>query len=137
MEPGMFLYRRGVSVHAFDADGVTCLAAAYLENEDDDYRYRYAVLCGGEGARRALRDAPLDPSDSDEPGPSRRVTLATYSDYLDFMDRLPIYVSDVTRKLEERVARAEVAMASASSARRSPGSIRKAPARAAPSRNPR
>jgi len=49
----------------------------------DDYRYRYAVLCGGEATTRALRSPPLDPGDSDEPGLGRRVGLTTYSDYDD------------------------------------------------------
>jgi hypothetical protein len=68
MEPGAHLHRIGVGLHAFDVDGAVCLAAAYLEPEGDDYRHRYAVLCGGEAAKRALRTAVLDPSDCDEPG---------------------------------------------------------------------
>jgi hypothetical protein len=63
MEPGSHLHRIGVGLHAFDADGAVCLAAAYLEPEGDDYRYRYAVLCGGEAAKRARRTADLDPSE--------------------------------------------------------------------------
>ena len=63
-----------------------CLAAAYLEPEGDGYRYRYAVLCGGEAAKRALRIAVLDSGGSDEPGPGRRIALATYAD---FVYRLP------------------------------------------------
>ena len=66
MEPGSHLHRIGVGLHAFDADGAVCLAAAYLEPEGDNFRYRYAVLCGGEAAKRALRAAVLDPSDCDD-----------------------------------------------------------------------
>ena len=54
MVAGAHLHRRNVGLHAFDVDGLVCLAAAYLEPDDDDFRYRYAVLCGGEGAKRAL-----------------------------------------------------------------------------------
>ncbi len=89
MAPGEFFHRISVGLHAFDVGGTTCLAASYLEGDDDGYRYRYAVLCGGEAARRALRDAALDPSDSDRPGPTRRVALATYPQYDDFQYRLP------------------------------------------------
>src|SRR5437870_13742727 len=85
MKPGEHFHRMGVGLHAFDVDGTTCLAAAYLERVGDDYRYRYAVLCGGEAAKRELRSAALDPGDSDEPGPNRRVALATYDDYDDFL----------------------------------------------------
>jgi hypothetical protein len=28
-----------------------------------EHRYRYAVVCGGEAGKRALRDASLDPGD--------------------------------------------------------------------------
>lgn len=80
-EPGADLYRRRVGLHAFEVDGTVCLAAAYLETDGDDYRYRYAVLCGGEAAKRALRSAVFDPGDSDEPGPGRRIALATYVVY--------------------------------------------------------
>jgi hypothetical protein len=106
MQPGEMHHRRGVGLHAFPVDGVLCLAAAYLEKESDDYRYRYAVLCGGEAARRALKTADLDPGDSDEPG-SRRVALATYDDYVAFVDRLPTYLADVTRRLEASVREAD------------------------------
>ena len=106
MQPGETHHRRGVGLHAYPVDGVRCLAAAYLEKERDGYRYRYAVLCGGEAARRALKTADLDPGDSDEPG-SRRIALATYADYLDFVDRLPAYLADVTRDLEARIRQAE------------------------------
>ena len=82
MEPGSHLHRIGVGLHAFDADGAVCLAAAYLEPEGDNFRYRYAVLCGGEAAKRALRTAVLDPSDCDEPGSGRRIALATYDDFV-------------------------------------------------------
>lgn len=106
MEPGEMHHRRGVGLHAFPVDGVTCLAAAYLEEERDGFRYRYAVLCGGEAAKRALATASLDPGDSDEPG-SRRIALGTYADYVDFVERLPAYLGDVTRELEARVRQAE------------------------------
>jgi hypothetical protein len=96
----------GIGLHAFPADGVLGLAAAHLEEEQDGYRYRYAILCGGETARRALRTADLDPGDSDEPG-SRRIALASYADYLDFVDRLPANLADVTGDLEARIRRAE------------------------------
>lgn len=106
MQPGEMHHRRGVGLHAFPVDGVRCLAAAYLEEERDGYRYRYAVLCGGEAAKRALKTADLDPGDSDEPGP-RRVALATYDDYVAFVDRLPAYLGDVTRDLEARIREAD------------------------------
>lgn len=118
IEPGMHLYRRSVGLHAFDVGGVVCVAAAYLECEDHDYRYRYAVLCGGEAARRALRTAELDPGDSDEPEPARRVAIATYDDYIDFVDRLPTYLADVARSLEERVQHTETAAGTISRGRR-------------------
>lgn len=103
MGPGAHLHRRGVGLHAFEAHGRVCLAAAYLEDEDGGYRYRYVVLSGGEAAVKALRTADLDPGDSDEPGPGRRVALATYSNFDDFVYRLPTYLADVTRRLEERL----------------------------------
>jgi hypothetical protein len=106
MQPGEMHHRRGIGLHAFPVDDVLCLAAAYLEGEPDRYRYRYAILCGGEAAKRALATASLDPGDSDEPG-SRRIALASYADYLDFVDRLPAYLADVTRNLESRVRQAE------------------------------
>jgi hypothetical protein len=112
MVPGRVLYRRSIGVHAFPVDGVLCLAAAYLEEEGDGYRYRYAVLCGGEAAKRALKTADLDPGDSDEPG-SRRVGMATYDDYVAFVDRLPTYLADVTRHLEARIREAETTEATA------------------------
>jgi hypothetical protein len=107
MEPGEHLHRIGVGLHAFDVEGAVCLAAAYLEPEGDDYRYRYAVLCGGEAAKRALRTAVLDPSDCDEPGSGRRIALATYADYDDFVYRLPKFIADVTRRLEDRIRQTE------------------------------
>jgi hypothetical protein len=107
MEPGAHLYRIGVGLHAIDADGSVCLAAAYLEPEGDNFRYRYAVLCGGEAAKRALRTAVLDPSDCDEPGSGRRIALATYADYDDFVYRLPKFMADVTRRLEDRIQQTE------------------------------
>ena len=67
MEPGAHPYRTGVVLHAFDVDGVVCLAAAYHEPDGDGYRYRCAVLCGGETAKRALRTAVLDPGDRRRP----------------------------------------------------------------------
>jgi hypothetical protein len=54
MEPGAHLHRIGVGLHAFDADGAVCLAAAYLETEGNDYRYRYRygpVRWGGRQTR--------------------------------------------------------------------------------------
>jgi hypothetical protein len=106
MQPGEAYHRRGVGLHALPVDGVLCLAATYLEQEGDGYRYHYAVLCGGEAAKRALNTAHLDPGDSDEPG-SRRIALATYADYVDFVERLPAHLGDVTRELEARVRQAE------------------------------
>lgn len=44
MQPGEFFHRIGVGLHAFDVNGTTCLAASYLDEHDDGYRYRYAVL---------------------------------------------------------------------------------------------
>lgn len=109
MEVGAHLYRRNIGLHAFDANGFACLAAAYLEPEGDDFHYRYAVLCGGKAAKQALRTAFLDPGDSDEPGDSRRVSLASYDDHEDFIERLPAYLADITRMLEERIQRADAA----------------------------
>lgn len=102
MEPGEHFYRHRVGLHAFDVDGITCLASAYLEEAGDDYLYRYAVLCGGEAARRAVTVARLDAGDSDEPGPGRRAAIATYSDFDDFLYRLPKYLGDVNRRLDAR-----------------------------------
>jgi hypothetical protein len=93
MKTGEFFHRIGVGLHAFDVDGVVCLATSYLEEEGEDFRYGYAVLCGGEAARRALRNAALEPSASDEPGLGRRVTLANYADYR----RLPVSPPEVPR----------------------------------------
>ena len=112
MQPGEMHYRVGVGLHAFPVDDTLCLAAAYLEEEGDGYRYRYAVLCGGEQAKRALATASLDPGDSDEPG-SRRIALATYDDYVAFVYRLPKYLADVTRGLETRLLRAETTQGTA------------------------
>lgn len=106
MQPREAHHRRGIGLHAFPVDGVLCLAAAHLEEERDGHRYRYAVLCGGEPAKRALNTAELDPGDSDEPG-SRRIGLATYDDYFAFVDRLPKFLEDVIRDLETRVRAAE------------------------------
>jgi hypothetical protein len=103
MAPGEHFHRIGVGLHAFDVDGTTCLAAAYLEEVGDDNRYRYAVLCGGEAAKRALRSAPLDPGGSDEPGPGRRVGLATFSDYDDLLYRLPKYLGDIEHGIQARL----------------------------------
>lgn len=112
MEPGEMHHRRGVGLHAFTVDGVNCVAATYLEEKREDFRYRYAVLCGGEAAKRALNTAVLDPGDSDKAG-SRRITLASYSDYVDFVGRLPAYLGDVTRDLEARIREAESTEATA------------------------
>jgi hypothetical protein len=117
MQPGKSHHRRGVGVHAFSVDGVPCLAAGYLEDERGGYRYRYAVLCGGEAAKRALANASLDPGDSDEPG-SRRVALATYADYVDLVERLPAYLGDATRDLEARIREAHNTEATARQAGR-------------------
>ncbi|CAN5749058.1 hypothetical protein BH23CHL7_BH23CHL7_17140 [soil metagenome] len=62
------------------------------------------MLCGGEVAARALRTAELDPGDSDEPGPRRRIALATYGECQEFLERLPKFIADATRRLEERHA---------------------------------
>ncbi len=118
MEPGAHLHRSGVGLHAFEVGGGVCLAAAYLEPEGDGYRYRYAVLCGGEAAKRALRTAVLDPGDSDEPGLGRRIALATSADYNDFVYRLPTFIADVTRRLEERIQQTEGAETQIRTARR-------------------
>lgn len=100
MGPGQSHHRIGVSIHAFEAEGRTCLGSGYLEERGEKFQYRYAVLCGGEPARRALKTAPLNPGDSDEPGSHRRVSLATYDEYEDFVERLPRYLQDVIRDLE-------------------------------------
>ena len=62
MQPGEMHHRRGVGLHAFPVDGVSCLAAACLEEERDGFRYRYAVLRGGEAAKRALATEHSTPS---------------------------------------------------------------------------
>ena len=105
MDPGDHHHRVHVGIHAFDVDGQTCLTSAYLEEVGDQYRYRYAVLCGGEAAKKALKTAQLNPSDSDEPGPNRRIALASYEDYEEFIERLPRYLNDVIRDLEARMER--------------------------------
>ncbi len=118
MEAGAYLHRRGVGLHAFDVSGAVSLAAAYLEPEGGDYRYRYAVLCGGEAAKRALRTAVLDPTDSGDPGLGRRIVLAPYADYSDFIERLPAYLADITRTIEGRVQQTAGAEAQIRRARR-------------------
>lgn len=105
MDPGDHHHRVHVGIHAFVVDGQTCLASAYLEEVGDKYHYRYAVLCGGESAKKALKTAQLDPGDSDEPGPQRRIALASYEDYEEFIERLPRFLNDVNRDLEERIER--------------------------------
>lgn len=107
MEPGQSHHRVGVSIHAFEAEGQTCLASGYLDQRGEDFQYRYAVLCGGEPARRALKTAHLDPGDSDEPGPNRRVGLSTYDECEDFVERLPRYLKDVIRDLETELDHAK------------------------------
>ena len=105
MNPGDHHHRIHIGIHAFDVDGQTCLASAYLEEVGDKYRYRYAVLCGGESAKKALKTAQLDVGDSDEPGPQRRMALASHEDYEEFIERLPRYLNDVIRDLETKVER--------------------------------
>jgi hypothetical protein len=107
MNPGDHHHRVHVGIHAFDVDGQTCLASAYEEEVGNESRYRYAVLCGGEAAKRALRTAQLDPGDSDEPGPHRRIALASYEDYEEFIERLPRYLNDVIRDLDAGVERSK------------------------------
>ena len=118
MEPGMHAHRIGVSLHAFNVDGRVCLATGYLDREDETYRYRYAVLCGGEAARRALRTGQLDPGASDAPGPDRRIAFAEYAEYIDFLDRLPRYLGDVSHCLEQRLGEAERGAATVTASRR-------------------
>lgn len=89
MGPGGHSYRVGVGIHTFDMGGTLSLCAAYLEDVGNESRYRYAVLCGGEVAVRALLTAQLNPGDSDEPGPGRRIALATYVECEEFLERLP------------------------------------------------
>jgi hypothetical protein len=117
-EPGDFFHRIGVGLHAYQVDGEVCLAASYLEEAGDEYRYRYAVLCGGEPARRALRDADLERSASDEPGPGRQIAIANYADYDDFLYRLPKYLGDVNRRLEQRLRKTDESEAPMRDARR-------------------
>ncbi len=107
MDPGDHHHRVHVGIHAFEVDGHTCLASAYLEEVGDAYRYRYAVLCGGESAKKSLKTAQLDPGDSDEPGRQRRIALGTYEDYEEFIERLPRYLNDVIRDLEARIEHAK------------------------------
>jgi len=136
MQPGDSLHRFGVGVHAFDVEGVTCLASTYLEGSSGDYTYRYAVLCGGERAMRILRHSPLDPGDSDEPGPGRRIAVATFSDYDDFLDRLPKYLGDVSRAIEGRLNYAEAADGRISDGRRALSACRRRIQRAKPKQAP-
>lgn len=103
MGSGGYSHRVGVGIHAFEAGGTLSLCAAYLEHVGDEYKYRYAVLCGGDVAVRALRTAPLDPGDSDEPGPHRRIALATYGECEQFLERLPKFIADGRRVLERRL----------------------------------
>jgi len=49
----------------------------------------------------------LDPGDSDEPGSTRRIALATYADYDDFVERLPAYIAEITRDVEGRIRQME------------------------------
>jgi hypothetical protein len=107
MDPGDHHHRVHVGIHAFDVDGQICLTSAYLEEVGDQYRYRYAVLCGGEAAKKAPKTARLNPGDSDEPSPHRRIALASYEDYEEFVERLPRYLNDVIRDLEARVERSK------------------------------
>jgi hypothetical protein len=99
-----------VELHTFDVDGEVCLISAYLYEEEGEYGresgYRYAVLCGGEAAKRALETAELDPIDWDEPTLDRRVALATYADHMDFVERLPSYIGVIKRNFEARMKKA-------------------------------
>ena len=49
---------------------------------------------------------------SDEPGPRRRVALATFDEYEEFVERLPRYLNDVICDLEARVGRTQAIEAS-------------------------
>lgn len=118
---GGYSHRVGVGIHAFEAGGTFSLCAAYLERVGDEFKYRYAVLSGGEEAVRALRTAQLDPGDSDEPGPGRRIALATYGECEEFLERLPKFIADATRDLErqlEQTRKAEKELRDAQSALR-------------------
>ena len=77
-----------------------------------------AILCGGEAARRALRTASLHPGDSDEAGNCRHIVLATYQDYDAFLQRLPAYLTDITRSLEGQLAHADATQANIKHERR-------------------
>ena len=125
MEPGSWHFRRSIGIHAFTVAELTCLAASYLEDEGDGYRYRYAVLCGGEAARHALRTADLDPSDSDAPGPERRVFLATFSEHQDFVERLPAYLADIARVWAQRERQIEALEAGLQESRASVTTLRR------------
>jgi hypothetical protein len=103
MGPAGHSHRVGIGIHTFEVEGSLCLCAAYLEDVGKESRYRYAVLSGGEAAVRALRTARLHPGDSDEPGPRRRVALASYVECEEFLDRLPKFIADATRDLERRL----------------------------------
>lgn len=122
-------HRRGVGIHAFEVDGSTRLAAAYLEQHGDAYKYRFVVLCGGEHARRALRTAALDRTDADEPGPERVVVLATRDACEDFLYRLPFYLGDVTRAWEQRSDQLDEATADIKRGRIAVGGVRRRQAR--------
>lgn len=102
-------YRRGIGIHAFEVSGSNYLAATYSDDKRQRDRYRYGVLCGGEVAKPGLRTAELDPSDSDEPGATRRIALATYVECEDFLARLTIFIADATRGLNQRSERTDVA----------------------------
>lgn len=103
MRPGGYFHRAGIGIHAFVVAGGVCLCTAYLEQNRDEFEYRYAVLCGGEEAVRALRTAELDAAESDEPGPNRRIALASYSECKEFLERLPKYIADASEDLERRL----------------------------------
>ena len=125
MRPGEHHHRRGVGIHAFDVGGSTRLTAAYLEERGDEFKYRFAVLCGGEIARRALRTAALDQTDADEPGPERHVVMATSGDCEDFLYRLPFYLNDVSRGWEERSGQLDEAKSQVKGARQAICSVKR------------
>lgn len=75
----------------FPADGGMRLAAAYLDER---------------AASGPSTPWTSTPGDSDEPG-SRRIALATYDDYVAYVDRLPTYLDDGTGDLEARIREVE------------------------------
>lgn len=114
MDDGEFHHRIGVGLHAFDVDGKRCLAASTLEEDNSipaeplnlppwhtRHVHEFAILVGGDAARRYLRSAPIPAALSSDPDGARRVRLATHGDFDAFLYRLARYIGDVARTFED------------------------------------